>query len=151
MKDEKVPLTKLANSLYRCTQAYANEVLAKYRLSSGTYPLLLVLYKKEGINQSQVSRELSIDKAMSARAIKSLIKLGYLKKEDDTEDSRAHKLFLTHKAREIIPDILSSLDKWNIAISEGLSNEEKEQMVNSLSKVLKNAKTYYQKLQGNGK
>lgn len=139
MKDGKPALTKLANNLYRCTQAYANEVLAKYKLSSGTYPYLLTLYGNEGINQNQISKELNIDKAMSARAIKKLIELGYLQKKEDHEDSRAYKLYLTESGKKIIPAVKGELHRWNEMITEGLTPQEEEQMKDLLNKVLENA------------
>ncbi|WHH57851.1 MarR family transcriptional regulator [Petroclostridium sp. X23] len=142
MKEGKPPLTKLANNLYRCTQAYANEALAKYKLSSGTYPYLLTLYEKEGINQNQISKELNIDKAMSARAIKRLIELEYLIKEEDHEDSRAYRLFLTEKGKAIVPLVKKELYRWNAVIAKGLSAQEEEAVINLLSKVLENAQRY---------
>ena len=142
MKHSQIPITKLANQLYRCTQAYANRVLEKYQLSSGSYPFLLILNKNEGLNQNQVSRELDVDKAMSARVIKKLIDLEYLRKEADEEDSRAYKLYLTEKAKEIIPAILEELDGWNERITGSLTDTEREQLVNLLDKVLTDAKRH---------
>lgn len=141
MSDGRTPLTKLINRLYRCTQSYANEVLAKYRLGSGTYPFLLTLATKEGINQNQISRELNIDKAMSARAIKKLIQIGYIKKEGDKDDIRAFKLFLTDKARAVIPEVKEELRKWNETITKDLSEAEKNEVLNLLGKILENAKS----------
>lgn len=142
MKDEKVTLTRLANNLYRISAAYTNEVLSKYQLSSGTYPFLFILKDNEGINQNQISKELNVDKAMSARAIKNLITLGYIKKEYDSEDSRAFKLFLTDKSKEIIPEVKAELYKWNNVITEGLSEEEKEKLLDYMKIVLENAKKH---------
>lgn len=56
----------------RASQGYLDEALKKYELSSGTYPFILVLYDNEGINQNALSEYVKVDKALSARAIKSL-------------------------------------------------------------------------------
>jgi DNA-binding MarR family transcriptional regulator len=140
MNDERTPLTKLINGLYRCTQAYCNEALEKYRLGSGTYPFLLTLFVEEGINQNQISKELSVDKAMSARAIKKLIELGYVRKEENTYDLRAYKLYLTDAAKAIIPSVKEELHTWNEMITRDLSKQEEEKITHLLSKILKNAK-----------
>lgn len=42
---------------------------------------------------------------MSARTIKKLMELGYVRKESDSRDSRAYKLYLTQSAKDIIPEI----------------------------------------------
>jgi DNA-binding MarR family transcriptional regulator len=145
MPEERIPIAKLTGSIYRSTQAYTNEVLGKFNLGSGTYPYLLTLYCKEGINQNQISKELDVDKAMSARAIKKLIDLEYIRKEADYEDSRAYKLFLTEKAKMIIPDIKMELKKWNDIITQNLSEQEKDNIIDLLSIVLRDTKNYRNK------
>ncbi len=142
MQDGEQTLTRLTNNFYRCTQMYVNEVLKKYKLSSGTYPYLLTLYRIEGINQNQISKELNIDKAMSARAIKRLIELGYLRKEENREDSRAYNLFLTEKGKAIIPSVKADLRHWNEIVTKDLNKEERENVLDLLSKVLENAIGY---------
>ena len=99
-------LLKLNNKIFRTTQGYLDKVLKKYELSSGLYPYLLVLRENEGISQNQISKELGFDKAMSARTITKLIKLGYLNRKEDEDDSRAYKLYLTEKAKVTIPNVI---------------------------------------------
>lgn len=135
-------ITKLTNMIYRCTQSHTNEVLKEFRLGSGTYPFLLMLYGNEGINQNRISKELNVDKAMSARTVKQLTALGYIKKEVDREDSRAYNLFLTDKAKAVIPKLKDELRIWNETITACMSEEEKKSLLELLSKVLENAKAY---------
>ncbi|HWT75082.1 MAG TPA: MarR family transcriptional regulator [Mobilitalea sp.] len=142
MNGERKNLIKLTNCIYRGTQAYLNEVLGKYNLGSGTYPYLLMLARNEGINQNQISKELDVDKAMSARVIKKMIDIGYIRKETDQNDSRAYKLFLTEKARLVIPDIKMELRKWNDLITQNLSEQEKDVILDLLEIVLKDTKKY---------
>lgn len=140
LNEIKPTLIKLTNSLYRFTQNYTDMALKKFELSCGSYPFLLELNKNEGISQNQLSRELNVDKAMSARTISRLIDLGYVRKEEDSEDSRAYKLFLTDKARTIIPDIKDEIQRWILTITDGLDEHEKEMLTNLLERVLLNAK-----------
>ena len=142
MKEVRPSLIKLINMLYRNTQFYTDRALEKFHLSSGMYPYLLMLYENEGISQNQISKELNVDKAMSARTIKKLIELDYIKKDVDTEDCRAYKLFLTDKSREIIPEIKSEIHKWVYLITKDSSIEEQEIVIDFLSKALTNAKEY---------
>lgn len=140
MDYSRFPFTKLTNMIYRSTQSYTNKVLKPYKLSSGTYPYLLALYYKEGINQNQISRELNVNKAMSARAVKQLIDLGYLTKQEDNMDSRAYKLCLTEKGKNIIPIVKEKLNEWNIKITKGFSEDDKKFVLNLLGKVMENAR-----------
>jgi DNA-binding MarR family transcriptional regulator len=50
--------------------------------------------------------------------------LDYIKKYTDAKDSRACQLFLTDKARVIIPFIKSELAVWNKEITADLTEEE---------------------------
>ena len=142
MSKERLSLIKFTNTLYRITQAYTDEALKKYELSNGTYPFLLRLNKKEGISQNQISKELNVDKAMSARSISRLMELGYIRKEHDETDSRAYKLYLTDKARAIIPDIIDIIYNWIDIITEDFDEDEKDLIVKLAEKALINAKKF---------
>ena len=133
-------LIKLNNKIFRTTQGYLDKVLKEYDLSSGSYPYLLILKEKEGISQNKISKELGYDKAMSARTITKLIKLGYLDRKEDEADSRAYKLYLTEKAKVIIPKILNEIHKLVNLITVDLDEEEKIITIDSLNKVLNNIK-----------
>lgn len=142
MNDVPLKLSKFTGGINRCTQTYANECLKQFELTSGSYPFLLTLYHFAGINQNQISKELDVDKAMSAREIKKLIRLGYVKKEMDQEDARACKLYLTEAGRSVVPEIIMGMDRWNNTITQGLNDEEKKELVRLLDIVLKEAKRY---------
>jgi len=133
-------LIKLNNKIFRTTQVYLDKVLKGYDLSSGSYPYLLILREHEGISQSRISSELDCDKAMSARTITKLINLGYLDRREDETDSRAYKLYLTEKAKVIIPKVLDEIHKLVHLITVDLNEEEKITTIDSLNVILNNIK-----------
>lgn len=135
-------LLKLTNGIYRCTQVYIDKKLAKFDLTIGTYPYLLVLNKNEGISQNEISRELSVDKAMSARTIKKLIELGYIRKEENEEDIRAYKLYITDKTKSIIPELIEILNNWTDILVQGNDKDRIEASLEFLENVLENGKKY---------
>ncbi|MBU3114146.1 MarR family winged helix-turn-helix transcriptional regulator [Clostridium lacusfryxellense] len=140
MKEDIMHLLKLNNKIFRTAQGYLDKVLKEYELSSGSYPYLLILRENEGISQNKISKELGYDKAMSARTIIKLIKLGYLDRKEDENDSRAYKLFLTDKAKDTIPKVLNEIHGLVHLITMDLSEQEKHITIDSLSKVLNNIK-----------
>lgn len=141
MENQRPPIMKFVSHLYRCTQAYTDEKLAEYEITSGTYPFLLLLNKKDGISQNQISAELDVDKALSARAVKKLIEQGYVQRNVDEKDCRAFRLYLTEKGRTVVPKICEVLDEWIRMISEGSTEEEYRVATEFLKRALKNAKT----------
>ncbi len=132
-------LTKRIAHISRYTQYHMDEVLKPYDLSSGSYPFLLALWEDEGINLEKISRKVNVDKAMSTRTIQKLIDLGYLKKYSDLQDLRAYRLFLTDKAKEIIPSIKNEIALWIDNITTDLSRKEKKSLEFMLEKILERA------------
>jgi len=133
-------LIKLNNKIFRTTQVYLDKALKKFELSSGSYPYLMKLKTNEGISQNEISKELGYDKAMSARTITKLIRLGYLDRKKDEDDSRAYKLYLTEKALAVIPKVGEEIHKLVDFLTVDLSEEEKRITIDSLKTVLNNTK-----------
>ncbi|MCB2305424.1 MarR family transcriptional regulator [Clostridium estertheticum] len=146
MKEDIMHLLKLNNQILRSTQVHLDKMLKEYDLSSGSYPYLLMLRGNEGISQNKISEEVGCDKAMSARTITKLIDIGYIIRNKDEDDSRAYKLYLTQKAKVIIPKVLYKIHKLVELITKDLNEEEKRTTINSLSKVLNSVKKM--KIQG---
>lgn len=134
-------LIKYNSKIFRNTQIYLDKVLKKYELSSGCYPYLFTLEENEGISQNKISKELGCDKAMSARTITKLIALGYIYKHTDEVDSRAYKLYLTEKAKIIIPEIHEAIHSMVALISKDINAEAQNITIDSLKKILSSIKS----------
>jgi len=125
--------------LYRYGQSHISKQVGKFNIGSGQYVFLLALYKKDGISQEEISDHLKIDKATTAKAIRRLEKEGYIKRDINSEDRRAFKVFLTQKAFDIKPEIYSILRNWSDALSGGFSEDEKKLVLELLGRMAKNA------------
>lgn len=145
MDNKATKLIKLTNNIYRCTQTYMDKNLEKFNLTVGTYPYLFVLNKNPGISQNEISRELNVDKAMSARTVSKLIKLGYIRKEENVHDIRAYKLYITEQGKSIIPEIFSIVQEWIDILVKGNSEEKIQIAIEFLESVLENAKKHKRK------
>lgn len=135
-------LTMLNGRIYRCTQQYLEKELKKFSLSIGTYPFLLTLNRNEGVCQKKISNELNVDKAMATRNVRKLIELGYIRKEQNTEDTRAYKLYVTSKGKQVIPEVIEIIQKWIEILVKGTSEEKIGESIEFLERVLKNGKKY---------
>ena len=123
------------NKIFRNIQSYLDKVLKKYNLNSGTYPYIFTLEKNEGISQIKISNEIGNDKAMSTRTINKLIKNDFIYRQQDEQDSRAYKLYLTKKAKKIIPELHREIDSIIGLITEDLSEKELDITMASLEKI----------------
>lgn len=138
MKEDILYLIKLNSKIFRATQGYLDKILKKYGLSSGSYPYLLMLKDCEGINQNMISEKLGYDKAMSTRTITKLIKLGYLNRIRDENDSRAYNIYLTEKAKPVVEELLEKIHELIGLITSDLSEDEKNITISSLNRILTN-------------
>ena len=125
------------NKIYRNTQSYLDKVLKKYGLSSGAYPYLMVLEKNEGRSQIFISREIGNDRAMSARTINKLIECDFIYRIQDERDNRTYKLYLTPKAKEIIPMVHMEIQNIIDFMTEDLTENEKHITMKTLNKIFK--------------
>lgn len=126
----------LNSKIFRNTQIHLDKILKKYDLSSGSIPYIFTLEKNEGTSQNKLSKEIGNDKAMSARTIAKLIELEFVYKKQDERDSRAYNLYLTSKAKELIPKIRGEIQTVVNLITEDLTEEEKSITTKSLKKIL---------------
>jgi len=133
-------LLKLNNKIFRYTQIYLDKVLKEYELSSGSYPYLMILKDKDGINQNRISEELGYDKAMTTRTLAKLIDIGYLDRIKDDDDFRANKIYLTEKGKNVTVKVLEKIHELVRLITLDLNEEEKVNTIDSLNKILCNIK-----------
>ena len=138
MDISQMNLLMMNNKIFRYSQVYLDKALKKFELSSGAFRYLFVLEKQEGISQNEISHKIGNDKAMSARMITKLMESGYIDRMQSEDDSRAYQLYLTDKAKEVIPKVRAELALLIGLMTEGLTEQEKEQLLNSLYKVFNN-------------
>ncbi|GFP76412.1 MarR family winged helix-turn-helix transcriptional regulator [Clostridium fungisolvens] len=135
MEKESMHFIMYISKIFRNTQIYLDKVLKEFGLTNGSCSYLFVLEKNEGISQNKLSEEIGNDKAMSARTITKLIEQGYVYKVQHEKNSRAYKLYLTDKAKEIMPKIHKEIQALVNLASEELSEEEMLITMKSLKKI----------------
>lgn len=132
-------LGKLISCLYRYSQMYLQNQLEQYNIGSGQFSFLRALFHRDGIHQEDLVQSLNIDKATCTRAIKKLVKEGYVIKQRDVNDRRAYKIFLTEKARTI-ESVLDEISlKWKAILLSGFTKEEQKVVMTLLKKMVDNA------------
>ena len=136
MERENMHFIMLNSKIFRNIQIFLDRVLKKYELSSGSCPYIFILEKNEGISQNKLSKEVGNDKAMSARTITKLIEIDFVHKKQDERDCRACNLYLTAKAKALMPKIREEIQTVVNVLTEDLTEEEKLITTESLKKIL---------------
>ncbi|MCF8012168.1 MAG: MarR family transcriptional regulator [Clostridiales bacterium] len=141
MKKEE-SIGRWISMLYRYGQIYVGKKLHSYGIGKGQFMYLIKLFNEDGLSQDRLTEKLNMDKGTTARALKKLEEQGFVTREGDENDRRSKRVFLTTKARELKPLLFSVLKDWNEILSQGLSKEEKEQVLKILEKMANNASEF---------
>ncbi len=127
---------KLNAAIYRNLQSILNDKLKDIPIRSGQHDFLYVISQHEGITQKELSQRLFVDKSTTAKAVKSLMTHGYIKKTPLPEDKRCEQLYLTEKGRLIKSRIQDTfLEIVDITV-RNLSADEAEQAIALLKAIL---------------
>lgn len=130
---------KYISAIYRQQQILINNRLKPYGIGSGQYIFLVNIHKHEGLSQKELSNLITIDKTTTAKAVRKLEDEGYIYREQDEEDKRYHKLYLTQKGKDFIPTLVEILKSITDTLSSGMSAKQHEQTIESLKLMLENA------------
>jgi MarR family transcriptional regulator, organic hydroperoxide resistance regulator len=120
---EKLNFARFFGILSRESQTYMNIAFKDIGIGFSECLFLMNIYENEGINQEELSAMLFIDKAATARAIKSLEGKGFITRKMNEEDKRSKKMYLTDKGRDHKEYIFSLIKKWTDYITDGIDKE----------------------------
>lgn len=136
---EQKDLARFVGVLNRQSQAYISNAFKNMDISYSECIFLVNLYDNEGINQEELSTLLLTDKTITAKAIKSLEKKGFLTRKVCEKDKRAKKLYLTDRGRECKGQIFSLLGNWVNFLTDGMNRETKDIVFNGLQLIAERA------------
>ena len=128
--------------IMRHGKMYFDMELDPFLIRAGQIPVLRFLAVKDGVSQETIREYFRLDKGTITKAIKPLLKEGYITREINPIDKRAYRIFLTDKGRSILPDIKAIAEKWTDVMTADFTVEEKEVALNLLSRMSRNALGY---------
>jgi DNA-binding MarR family transcriptional regulator len=114
------------SQIYRSHMAYMAKELEDYRIGSGQFDFLMILYHEDGISQEKLAKILKVSKATSARVIQSLENEGYVHRQRDESDLRAYKVYLTEKGKRMRDIVFEKLTSFVDTLLSDFTFEEKE-------------------------
>ncbi|BCG48251.1 Transcriptional regulator, MarR family [Citrifermentans bremense] len=83
------------------------------------------LWGEDGLSVGDIGRRIALDTATLAGILDRLVNGGWVLRESDPADGRVARVYLTEKAREVIPQLCSAVHRTNDALLHGFSLEEK--------------------------
>lgn len=113
--------------------SYMNRMLKDQDFTAAQVPFIMVIGKNEGLSMREISTKLGIDKGLTTRVIKDLIKKDLVM--NNCEAARTSKLYLTTKGKKAYKHSIKVLEKAAGQIFEVLEPEEYECMRKMVSKI----------------
>ena len=108
---------------------YLNRALAPFGLNSSQYQFILNLFDNPGITQDKLPELIFINKSNVARTLAQLEKKGLIRREVNQDDKRTATVFLTQRAHELYPQIMSVIKVWDDAVTKVFSVQDKEALL----------------------
>lgn len=111
--------------------------LAKLGIDRKVFSNLMMLSEKDGITQRELGRLLEFPEYFTSRTVDVLVEKGFAERRPDPESRRNILVYLTDAGREIAKNLPPIIGSVNESYLEGLTCNEREQLITLLQKVAK--------------
>jgi DNA-binding MarR family transcriptional regulator len=116
----------LINRLARLFAQALAERIKPLGLSPGQFPILLELWREEGLTQRDLVERLDVEQATIANTLARMERDGLIVRRPHPEDGRAQSIRLTAKARALEGPATAAAAEVNRRSLAGLSKKERE-------------------------
>ncbi len=137
---ENFIIGKLIKQLHIALENNFNKFSKKYKLTSSQMYILIFLLHNENkiVNQRDIENFLSLSNPTIAGTLLRLEKKGFIIRKISSKDKRYKEIYLTDKSREL-KDIIFKYIRYNDnKMFLNMSEEEKENLENIITKILNN-------------
>lgn len=119
--------------------------LAEVGLYRGQPPILMLLYKNDGMSQKEMARALNLSPATMTVTLKRMEKAGLVLREMDEHDQRILRVHLSEKGREMCETGESRIGVVTAELLEGFTLEEQQQLNEYLGRIACNMERVVEK------
>ncbi len=124
MTNLKHPILREMGAIAR-TLHWRNDVLFKdLALQKGQFVYLTRICEHPGINQTELSHQVRVDKTTTAKAVRKLIAQGFIQRKIDKKDSRARLLYPSAKALVTYDELIAEENAAIERAFQGFSDQE---------------------------
>lgn len=142
--DHAVPANVQQSLGYKIRYAYRAfvralaEELGPYRVTTGQWSALRVLWEEEGLSQVELAQRMMVEKASLTPVLKAMATQGLITRIRNADDRRKVNIFLTAAGRRLKNKILPLVGKINNRATRRLSAAEVHQLHTLLARLMIN-------------
>ena len=130
--DDNIPTAPFIPIMYREHAKYINDNVKEEELSFGLHPLLIKIYRNEGISQEELAEALHLNESTIARNLKKLEDKGFIER---TKDKRKKIIKTTKKEKKIAQKVMDLDEMWDEKLKRNLTDEEYDNLLMTLRKI----------------
>jgi DNA-binding MarR family transcriptional regulator len=116
----------------------AQELLSRIDLYPGQEFLLISLWPEDGLTHSEVAESLCVQPATVTKMLDRLVRTGLVQRQQDTDDQRVSRVYLTEKGRQLLQPIEQAWDELEQISFANLTLEERLLLRRILMQVFEN-------------
>jgi DNA-binding MarR family transcriptional regulator len=138
---ERDPINRLGFLLHDSQRLMRKRFDAKAStlgLSSAQWRLMVSLVKEEGVAQARLAELLEVEPISVSRLLDRMEEGGWVERRADAKDRRVRMVFPTAKSREAFAEIKGMAGEVYADALRGLSGDEQNILVHSLSTIVSN-------------
>ena len=146
MTEKKIIISESLNNLrvlVRSFEAHFRKNTESEDINIGEIPILLSIYKDEGLNQIDLVRKFHVTEANISKTTKNLLNKGFIVKKIDVENNTKKLLFLTEKGQEVCESLLELFEDWRNDLKGDIPSEELHAFSKTLEKISNNAESSF--------
>lgn len=107
-------------------------------LSTGTFPVLLALWEREGQTQRELVTELGVEQATMANTLSRMERDGLITRRAHEADARVQTVWLTERAKGLEQAATAAAGEVNDRAMAGLTEQERQTFAALLLRVIGN-------------
>ncbi|NKB27274.1 MAG: MarR family transcriptional regulator [Rhodobacteraceae bacterium] len=130
----------LMNRIMGRYNASMQAVLSESGLSTAKMRTLAVLSSKSGLLVNELSVYCVIEQSTMSRTLTAMLDEGLVRREEDANDSRARRIFITEKGRALFDRLWPAMGAAAEGMFNGIDEGEREAFVSTLQKILGNVR-----------
>ena len=130
--DDNIPTAPFISIMYREHAKYINDNVKEEELSFGLHPLLIKIYRNEGISQEELAEALHLNESTIARNLKKLEDKGFIER---TKDKRKKIIKTTPQGGKIAQKVMDLDEMWDEKLKRNLTDEEYDNLLKTLRKI----------------
>ncbi|MEE3325544.1 MAG: MarR family transcriptional regulator [Methanosphaera sp.] len=130
--DDTMPTNAFISIINRKHASYINQKVKEEKLTYGLYPILITIYRNEGIIQEEIAHHFQLNESTVTRNLKKLEDKNLIQR---TQHERKKSITLTEKGKQTARKVMDYDEKWDEKIQDILNNEEYLNFKNTLIKL----------------